>query len=242
MSESRPDHSSSRYFVALLIQTTVSFVALVAAIVYLYVYSEYPYDGLAFLVLPALAVLVVAINTVALLLGLPLRLVSSLRRWWFTRPLPSIVGLLIAVSLLGLAWLTAEEVTRPNPEFPEWSDTYLEYNDYFYWIGLVALAFSLCNFWIPQRRATSAGTTRLPWISLGGIALGLVLIAVGYLTSTWVTLSDGPPDVDPTRFDANWAVIVPGMLLVGLCVCTLIVGFALRPDKPVRSDSGPVDR
>jgi len=101
----------------LLIQ--ISITAVVLFIIYI-IYALADIDeadmvnGLAFLVFqPLLGCILTSLTIVACLLaGLPIRLVKRLKHWWYTKPLFPLLGLLVGLWLLVLAFYPAWKETQ----------------------------------------------------------------------------------------------------------------------------------
>jgi hypothetical protein len=81
-----------------------------------------------------------------------------------------------------------------------------------------------------------------PWIAIAGIVLGLIVVALGFVTSTRTVLSDGPPDAISMWFNYNWTLIWPGIVILVFAICHYWPRFALAPAKPIGRDGSPVDR
>lgn len=99
------------------------------------------------LIIPA--ILILSTIVVCFLIGLPIRMILSLREWWLSRPFIALVALLTGLAILTLAWnsnfidtkiilVNEEEIIQETP------------NIYLLAIGWFFTAFSLLHFYPKQ--------------------------------------------------------------------------------------------
>lgn len=115
-------------------------------------------DGIGTVV--EIAVVAAATTIAALTVGLPLRSIPILRRWWIGHPAATLIAVGVALTVTVVAWFVGDAGTARFPSFdgspvhdayvPDWPTAIA---------GWCLLAFTTAHAWWPKRRAADlAGT------------------------------------------------------------------------------------
>jgi hypothetical protein len=97
-------------------------------------------------VVVCLVALIVWLATVvvAVIIGLPIRLVPPVRRWWIQHAYVAFIGLVTGGALLVFAW--AFSTIEQHEGYPQWVP-----NPWLLLSGWLLFAFSLTHLWWPRR-------------------------------------------------------------------------------------------
>lgn len=134
----------------LLAQAVIASLVLMSVVIVVLVKTVITYDGivsfiawgLAVTLLPAVAV------CVAVVIGLPVRLIPAVRRWWISNGEISVAGVLAGYGLTFYAFLSGNEESgveggiHYRVDIPNW--------DALLW-GCCLLTFFITHLWIPAR-------------------------------------------------------------------------------------------
>jgi hypothetical protein len=96
-----------------------------------------------------------------LLVGLPLRIIPPLRRFWIRHSVATLIAVAVSLAVVVLAWFVGGAGMQHYPSFegqpafdsyaPDWPLSI---------VGWFALAFTTAHAWWPSRQASSLGSTR----------------------------------------------------------------------------------
>jgi hypothetical protein len=157
VSETSSAGTSIRNVLIFLAQTTTSFliqfVILLASVQFM-AWVEV-WEQLAYLVI-VFSVAVIVINLAALALGLPVRLVRRLRRWWVARPYVVLAILVLGVAMIALSIVTGRTVDFSPDGYTTDGTTFVVWNDALLYPGLLVIAFSICHYWPRFTQNTTA--------------------------------------------------------------------------------------
>ncbi|MGO4652269.1 DUF805 domain-containing protein [Arthrobacter sp. 2RAF22] len=102
--------------------------------------------------------------TVTSVIGLPIRLVPSIRRWWIRYGEIAMAGIVLSLALVAYGYATGHEATYPDPEVPGTITEY-EPDGAYVWPGWLLLTFFATHTWIPPRwrKHRLGGSSTVPY-------------------------------------------------------------------------------